>query len=739
MSSPNTPERHQEEGKPRETAASPQRPALQRTADAQRTMESRTATWTPAARLLMEDAAARAMARIPAARSDQEENERSLEEARKSSESQYYSVRLVDGKMVLGGHTGVSGQGTAIRSGETVEAPPKQDPITLEGVLEKRREELGGDQEKTYQFLVESGKEFKNDPAKIKAFVAMLISMLNHKYDHSKAHDKAGNNNAEILNTFLTSRGDVKNLICGPIAEFVVNYLNEIGVDAALVVGHQVKAERKRTEHYVVMYKASPDEYVFMGGPSDNFSVSAPNSQIALQRAFRLSNRMASSGYVSISGTEKNETYNRFVLPEAAFEERIDRFSDQQKLDANSFLNSVERLDSRARSAISEQIAAAKTSGIQLHSISVEGFENTSMETTGNVKVTFAGINANGESRVIVFDTIVAADHQKMAALWEVVAKTYTETMALQVERKDTGPTDSFDSSQSLGIRGHFEQAIRAGDDNTHVVRGEVAFAETSGESMTYDQNQKNSDFHTFMLSYGYKYIRTVVNNEGLRLNLWVGGDLHATLTQSEHTRQVPPTMASWGEPSENSGGGLGGSFILSETAGVNIAGESGKMAYRSNLSFTLLNDGTSSDPSRQKPAFQLGYRINHSTGIAYNLGNDVNLDGGINVVYLRTPVFDKQMARLGIGVSVMDIGGAEGVDVRFDTGAGAVREGLDISSLGSETLRNERTVTGSGAIRYRDGRHQYGLETGVSYTADAGRNTRVPAGYGAINYALFF
>jgi|GEM_PF-4361027 len=771
--------------KPPEAPARPDAPLLM--VERQRIQaEQKTRNLPPGEQVALREEADAAAARLNSALAEQKNNEQILSQSRESvladyrGSSQYY-VHSMNGKLMVGDGNKVYTQG-------------------MNGILELHKSQ-GHSSSETYDMLVAYGKDAKNNPEALKAFMRDLISLLNQKYDDKKALASAGSNR-DILEQYMNQRGSVKNLICGPIAEFAVRFLNEIGVDAAVVSGQMLSQGGKNSGHAIVMYKVDSQHYTFMGGSADNFIVTAPNIDIALKNAFKMSQAMSSSGYVTVQGLEKGEYYSRFMFSdEAAFGQDLDRYSDQKVAESSTrFLNSIQILDSNARNAVLREVDNARKAGVSLRSITIQGFRALEGRTTGAVKVVLEGV-AGSIRKQIMFDTVVMQDQQRMTVLWRTVAQTYVETMSLSLERKKRNETDSFDQSSSQGVRGEYEQAFKRGK-GTHIFAGTGVLSRLSGSSNTYMGDEKKSDFYSFMLSQDYAYVHTCVNDKNLRLNLWVGGGFRGTVTHAQSllhgdnspllpsvgiaevtpkpgighpdgTTKMPgqdtpgigPKNASdtgtGSAPNSSQGtssasaedrllsnvrargdlasSGFGGTIQASESLGAIIAGRSGRASYLSTVSFSLLQDQGVSDPSNQKPMLQTGYRVNHSTGLAYNIGRGVYVDGTVNFVNIRTPVFDKNMGQLGVGVSLLNVAGVDGLDVRFEGWGESVKEGLDIKSLGQETLRQETRVTAGGKLNFRDGKNIYGVGFSGTQIADNVRGAKVTTGQAMATYSIMF
>ena len=119
----------------------------------------------------------------------------------------------------------------------------------------------GNSSKKTYDYLKDYIIKNKDNPEVLQSTVSRLLDDFNEIYDHATPHKKVGENQPEILDKVInTPDGDeLSGFICGPIHSFIMDTLNECGIDAALLSGANVDG----SNHLTLLYKQSDGKYVF--------------------------------------------------------------------------------------------------------------------------------------------------------------------------------------------------------------------------------------------------------------------------------------------------------------------------------------------------------------------------------------------------------------------------------------------------------------------------------------------
>ena len=180
----------------------------------------------------------------------------------------------------------------------------------------------GNSSKKTYDYLKDYIIKNKDNPEVLQSTVSRLLDDFNEIYDHATPHKKVGENQPEILDKVInTPDGDeLSGFICGPIHSFIMDTLNECGIDAALLSGANVDG----SNHLTLLYKQSDGKYVF-NNYGKNIVINASNIKDAARGVYKRSNSLESVGYILFQDNGK-KSYQEFAFErEAAFGDEMDK------------------------------------------------------------------------------------------------------------------------------------------------------------------------------------------------------------------------------------------------------------------------------------------------------------------------------------------------------------------------------------------------------------------------------
>ncbi len=180
----------------------------------------------------------------------------------------------------------------------------------------------GNSSKKTYDYLKSYIIENKDDPEILQNTVSRLLHDFNNMYDHTAPHKKVGNNQTEILDKVInTADGEeLSGFICGPIHSFIMDTLNECGINAALLSGTNVNG----TNHHTLLYQQEDGKYVF-NNYGTNIVIDATNIKDAAREVYKRSNSLESVGYIAFQDNGK-KSYQEFAFKkEAAFGDEMDK------------------------------------------------------------------------------------------------------------------------------------------------------------------------------------------------------------------------------------------------------------------------------------------------------------------------------------------------------------------------------------------------------------------------------
>jgi len=138
--------------------------------------------------------------------------------------------------------------------------------------------------------------ENKDNEETIKLFVSNFLNNIEKHYDNNKSHLGAGEQK-EVLSKLLNAENgsEIDGLICGTIHEFMMNTLNECGIEAAMIIG-----EYGDENHVTLIYKSNNGEYVFNNYGVECITVKANNVIDAVKEVEKLSGTCYSAGNITI-------------------------------------------------------------------------------------------------------------------------------------------------------------------------------------------------------------------------------------------------------------------------------------------------------------------------------------------------------------------------------------------------------------------------------------------------------
>ena len=180
----------------------------------------------------------------------------------------------------------------------------------------------GNSAEKTYQYLKDYITENKNNPEVLQKTVSRLLDNFVGMYDSNVEHKKVGENQTDILNKIINvpEDGELSGFICGSIHSFVMNALNDCGINAALLTGASIGGGN----HATLLYQLKDGQYIF-NDYGTNVVIEASNIKDAMREISKKSNSLESAGYLTLQ-TDGGNSYQEFAFEkEAAFGEEMDK------------------------------------------------------------------------------------------------------------------------------------------------------------------------------------------------------------------------------------------------------------------------------------------------------------------------------------------------------------------------------------------------------------------------------
>ena len=180
----------------------------------------------------------------------------------------------------------------------------------------------GNSAEKTYQYLKDYITENKNNPEVLQKTVSRLLDNFAGMYDSNVEHKKVGENQTDILNKIINVPEDreLSGFICGPMHSFIMNTLNDCGINAALLTGAHISGGN----HATLIYQLKDGQYIF-NDYERSAVINATNIKDAIRQIAKNSNDLESAGYLTLQ-TDGGNSYQEFAFEkEAAFGEEMDK------------------------------------------------------------------------------------------------------------------------------------------------------------------------------------------------------------------------------------------------------------------------------------------------------------------------------------------------------------------------------------------------------------------------------
>ena len=176
----------------------------------------------------------------------------------------------------------------------------------------------GHSAEETYEYFKDTLQDLaKNDKDGFKKFVSQMLKFEGSKYDYDIPHKPIADNQAEILEKFLTSKGDVDNAICTTIHGFMMDTLHELGIKSSLALGEEGGG------HATLIYQLEDGKYVF-NDYGKSKEVQADNVMEALRKVNKSTDFQTKGGYSIIHG-DGSDYYEEYSFKdEAAYGDEID-------------------------------------------------------------------------------------------------------------------------------------------------------------------------------------------------------------------------------------------------------------------------------------------------------------------------------------------------------------------------------------------------------------------------------
>lgn len=188
----------------------------------------------------------------------------------------------------------------------------------------------GHSAEETYNHFKETLSDMaKNDKEGFKTLVSSMLRYEGQHYDYDMPYNKIGDNQAEILEKFLTADGEVDNAICTTIHGFMMDTMNELGIKSSLALGERGGG------HATLIYQLEDGKYVFNDYGS-SMEVEADNVMDALSIVNKNGDFKNWGGYTAVLGQGSNYYEQYAFKEEGAYGDEIDSKNSNKM---NAFTN----------------------------------------------------------------------------------------------------------------------------------------------------------------------------------------------------------------------------------------------------------------------------------------------------------------------------------------------------------------------------------------------------------------
>lgn len=412
--------------------------------------------------------------------------------------------------------------------------------------------------QETYDYLKSGISANKNDPEKIKNFVNDILSNLLEDYDKDKNHCKIADTNAEILKEFM-NQDRVKGAICTTIHGFMMETLNECGIPAALVEG---KAGNQG--HVTLIYQTKKGEYVW-NNYDKSLNIKADNIISATKQVFRQSSKFSGKGYVIIQG--KGKYYQEYEYKdEGAFGDEIDKSNSDSK-------SAFSKINIEKSSSISQNAEA----------------KNSSKTITTKINK---------------------------------VSKDRKNQVSLDLQYKQSGSTEIFDNSKSVGMKASTTHEINLNKGSLNAETGLIFSAVDGSVNQTTSGKGKNTKGKIIKENVGLAYNTDIYKTSSTKLSAAVkGSESFSWNTHIMEKGSIQPRATLEG--------------------GLKLDYQKDKLLLSNSASFGKVMDIVETDYQRQKWGTAFGTKGNVNTALTYMPSDKFKIAASLDGFYTKTPVLN--------------------------------------------------------------------------------------------------
>lgn len=182
----------------------------------------------------------------------------------------------------------------------------------------------GHDAKETYNYLVDSLKNNKNNPEYVEKVVDNILKNVSYMYDTDISYKPVADSKEETLAVFLqnTKYEDVDGAICSTMHGLVKDALNDAGIPAVLLASKSYIDTRNKSNenaggHATLLYKVEDNKYVHSNYGTTTV-IEADNITSAIKALYKQSDELTGErGYISITGSG-GKTYEEFLFQDEA-------------------------------------------------------------------------------------------------------------------------------------------------------------------------------------------------------------------------------------------------------------------------------------------------------------------------------------------------------------------------------------------------------------------------------------
>ena len=530
----------------------------------------------------------------------------------------------------------------------------------------------GNSPEKTYQYLKNYITENKNNPEILQKTISRLLHNFIDIYDSTTPHKKVGENQTDILNKIInTPEGEeLSGFICGPIHSFIMNTLNECGINAVLVSGAAINGGN----HATLLYQQSDGKYVF-NNYGTNIVINATNIKDAIREVHKQSNDLESTGYITIKNDEKN-SYQEFAFEQEAV-----------------FGNEMDKRDYHSETPFDQNIPARPY---------VQG--NVEISTNGNISAEAGGSLVYGNS-VKNSETALTLGFKKNN---ETAMFMNSQSAGLKVEHKSTNNDTGFSfdvkgiMSYTKGTLGSckyiqdFTALLNAKNRMIKQIRSDLQQAGFNNEKI---ESIVEQPYTSEELSLGSTIEDTKFNFTPQYLSTFFKGSVgkNTTLLKNDNIELTNATKAT----------AIGGMTFTLNSPGnrgdIRVIAEDGLRLKNTIKDFSINNEisaGLLTDLKQKNTglcySLQPGAKFNAGTSVAYSSTPNFGISAGAKVSSVVTPV-DKD---LGVQGGINAVYKPENSNILFhgEATAGLYKQKITIGGFNEQTENTRNFSVSLGA-----------------------------------------